>query len=991
MSLCSNESESTNPIRANQKSNKINRAVNLPSVAVYNCRSLFPKLGNIKTDILERSVHAAFCVEIWEKSENKIHRSEIEKMLEIEGLKYISTPRPTGWGGAAIIVNQRKFSIEKLNISNPKNLEIVWGLLKPKAEDAIHKKIIVCSFYSPPRSRKKQSLLDHIITTLQMLSTQYPTSPIIMGADKNDLDIRPILNCGLRLRQIVDQNTRGDKILDIIITNVPQLYKTPVIVPPVPCDDPSSGVPSDHSVPVCYPHTDPQRPPVRNYKTISYRPIPHTGIAQFGQWITAQNFSEISDTLTSDQFAQKLEDILVSKLDQYCPMKTVRLGSQDKAWVNKEIKQISRQKQREWVKNGKTEKYKHLSKKFKTKYKAAAEQFMRGKIDSLKETEPGKAFKILKDMGAQPGDCIDNHGFTLPSHQAEKLTPKQSADRIAEYFANISKEFPPLNTELLPERVKKNLLKETTPPTVSEFECYKKIKAAKKPQSGVPGDLPSKILKEFSVELASPLQRLINKTIKTAKWPTHFKREYITPIGKVPEPQSEDDLRPIALTPFFSKVMEHFVVAWLLEIIGPKIDFRQYGGTKGNSISHYLIELINFILYNQDKKDPTAVLACLVDFSKAFNKQDHNILITKLSDLGVPSWLLRLVIAFLQDRTMVVRYKGAVSDPRNLPGGGPQGTLLGLLLFIILINDLGFEDQSNNLGELITCKRKVKEFNLIHLKYVDDLTLAEAIDMKRQLTNIPETERPQPDNFHERTGHTLEPKNSKIHSQLLKTEQYARENKMEINYSKTKLMLFNPGQARDFSPRFDLSGHQIEMVEESKLLGLIIRSDLSWSSNTTYMVSRANRKLWFLRRLKALGATSEDLKDVYVKQIRCILEYAAPVWHSSVTVEDSVQIERVQKSAMRIILSDKYLSYKNALVHMQLETLYDRRERLCTKFAKKCFRNKKFHKWFKTEQKETITRQRYNKFCSVYSRTERYNKSPISYLTKLLNKTNNLK
>ena len=64
--------------------------------------------------------------------------------------------------------------------------------------------------------------------------------------------------------------------------------------------------------------------------------------------------------------------------------------------------------------------------------------------------------------------------------------------------------------------------------------------------------------------------------------------------------------------------------------IGHLIDFRQYGGLKGNSITHYLIEFLTFILMNQDNTDQTAVLACLVDFSKAFNRQNHNILITKL-------------------------------------------------------------------------------------------------------------------------------------------------------------------------------------------------------------------------------------------------------------------------------------------------------------------------------------------------------------------------
>ena len=154
---------------------------------------------------------------------------------------------------------------------------------------------------------------------------------------------------------------------------------------------------------------------------------------------------------------------------------------------------------------------------------------------------------------------------------------------------------------------------------------------------------------------------------------------------------------------------EHFIVTWLLEYIGEKIDIRQFGGSNGNSITHYIIELVNFILSNQEDTAPTAILACLVDFSKAFNRQDHKVLITKLSDMNVPGWLLKLVIAFLTNRKMVVRYKGATSSSKDLPGGGPQGTLLGLLLFLVLINDAGFQDQENEVGVNITSSRKTSK------------------------------------------------------------------------------------------------------------------------------------------------------------------------------------------------------------------------------------------------------------------------------------------
>ena len=101
-----------------------------------------------------------------------------------------------------------------------------------------------------------------------------------------------------------------------------------------------------------------------------------------------------------------------------------------------------------------------------------------------------------------------------------------------------------------------------------------------------------------------------------------------------------------------------------------------------------------------------------------------------------------------------------------------------------------------------------------------------------------------------------------------------------------------------------------------------MRSDLSWASNTEYIVKRAYKKLWCLRRLKKFGANHEDLLDVYFKQIRSILEYAVAVWHPALTGEDRLKIERVQKSGLAIILGEDYKSYRLALRTLKLETLF---------------------------------------------------------------------
>ena len=125
------------------------------------------------------------------------------------------------------------------------------------------------------------------------------------------------------------------------------------------------------------------------------------------------------------------------------------MGPQDKPFIDAELKKLSRRRQREYLKKGKSEKYKKLDCLFKEKYSKAAKKYLRSKVDALKEVKPGKAYKILKDMGAQPGDCTDSQTFTLPDH--DNLSALQSAELICEHFANISGEYKPLNLDLLPE------------------------------------------------------------------------------------------------------------------------------------------------------------------------------------------------------------------------------------------------------------------------------------------------------------------------------------------------------------------------------------------------------------------------------------------------------------------------------------------------------------------------------------------------------------
>ena len=143
--------------------------------------------------------------------------------------------------------------------------------------------------------------------------------------------------------------------------------------------------------------------------------------------------------------------------------------------------------------------------------------------------------------------------------------------------------------------------------------------------------------------------------------------------------------------------------------------------------------------------------------------------------------------------------------------------------------------------------------------------------------------------------------------------------------------------------------------------------------------------MWMVRRLKNLGADDVDLVDIYTKQIRSILELAAPAWHGGITQTERLDIERIQKSAAHIILGEDYISYSAALHERNLESLESRRNKLCLKFCLKAEKYEKHRNWFKHNTVKVNTRQEKTKYCDVKAKHTRFEKNPLCFLTKMLN------
>ena len=257
-----------------------------------------------------------------------------------------------------------------------------------------------------------------------------------------------------------------------------------------------------------------------------------------------------------------------------------------------------------------------------------------------------------------------------------------------------------------------------------------------------------------------------------------------------------------------------------------------------------------------------------------------------------------------------------------------------------------------------------------------------SVDLKSCL--IPAPELPCPLTFSQRTGHCLPSQNNLLQYFLEDTEVFTNINNMVINKPKTFAMKFNTSRNWDFPVQLSFSdGYEVSVASEHKLLGVVITDDLKWDRNTEYICTKARKRLWILRRLAQHNFNQWQLLDVYNKEVRSILEMCVPVWHSSLTKVLSKKIEAIQKLAFKLILKEKYKSYKNACQLLNTDTLKDRRSAICTKFALKNL--KSGNSLFTQVDPQVQPTRRKKKVKEFRCNTNRFFRSSLPYLSRLIN------
>jgi hypothetical protein len=432
-----------------------------------------------------------------------------------------------------------------------------------------------------------------------------------------------------------------------------------------------------------------------------------------------------------------------------------------------------------------------------------------------------------------------------------------------------------------------------------KFSCQHVISAINEMKSSASctrSNIPSKVFKECKHTICQPLMMFFQKSFDNGVIPLEYKTQVVIPLYKKGKKTEAKNHRPVSLTAHEIKIMERILKTNITEHLDEYnvICENQHGFRSNHSCATQLLSHLNYILSNLIQEDE--VDSIYIDYSKAFDKVDHGLLLKKLNCYGINKEYLTWIENFLSDRFQTVSVDNCYSYTVRVQSGVPQGSVLGPLLFIIYINDLS-STLNNSACEVLT--------------FADDTKLVSKISSTSDKDNLQKS--------------------------LNSLQHWSALNNMELNNDKFEFIshrlvtrnvnnfFLSELPFHDSFDTYTTSNSSICQSSPVRDLGILVDNKLQWRDHYQQISKKAKQiSAWIFNTF--FTRDSQCLLVLFNTLVRPKLEYCCQVWCPHFT-KDINCLEQVQRSFTHRIYGMKEINYWQRLKELNIRSLQRRRER----------------------------------------------------------------
>ena len=682
----------------------------------------------------------------------------------------------------------------------------------------------------------------------------------------------------------------GDtNILDLLFTNNHQLisnishYKSSI---------------SDHSIISCqtsYDHPlniSPNSPSPTPSSTLASFNLHRANFENINRSLSRVNWEELFQNKSETEIQVTFESKVLDIVELNCPKFTSRPGQS-----NNKIPRVRRVLYRQRKRKLKALRSSNCHSARRIQLENDVQQIERDLIASLKEERLNEEEKAISNIRTNPKyfySFARKHQIVKGGIGPLKVdgtlinSPQEICEQLSSQYSSVFSHPDP--NQNITDPLAFFTLTGSNSPSLTDIQFSPKmiedeINSLKNNSAPGPDHFSVTLLKSCKKELSKPIYLMWRKSLDNSDIAQKYLHAIVCPVLKPGnESYHPKSYRPISLTShiikIFEKVMRKAIIKHLTD--NQLLPSNQHGFLSGRStLSQLLSQTETIIRALESRNDLDSVY---LDFSKAFDKVDHSILCSKIKALGIGGKVGSWLHAFLTNRTQQVSANGSLSNTSPVLSGVPQGTVLGPILFIIMIADID--------------KNLVAAFASL---FADDSRISAIIE------SLADSE-----NFQGELKNIIYP--------------WASSNKAKFNGDKFEHIHFGKNSAT--IPTYkDPEDRPIATKNCIKDLGVLISNDLCWDAHINKLISDCRRQMaWILRTFSKRDVST--MRSLWISLIRPIIDYCSPLWSPNPTNYCNIdRLESILRGYTKKVdgLSNK--SYSERLKSMNLHSIQRRHER----------------------------------------------------------------